>query len=285
MTLAASPTLATFDLRPKWLRPAALGTAAAAHLALFAAFLLHDEPPTSPFDSYDVALVQEGEAAPQAASEATPDEQMPDANSTITQAAAEAQMEEAPKVKQQVAETPLAVEKAQTVAPDAVTVAQIDKRQDDPDKPTLKDKVEAKDKQDPTLEQTPTDATGQVRRTASAAADALAAAAAVERAGVDEGKSSRSAASVARYGAKVLAALHKRMFYPRDARAAHVTGHAVVVFTVGAEGRVIDRRIERSAGSDALDKAALAMLDALAAPPPPLGRFLGRTTIRFDIRQ
>jgi len=284
MTLALRDGADLGALRPAWLRPAAIGAAAAVHLAVLGAFLSREEPAAAPFDSYDVALVQEGEAAPQAATEATPDEQTPDANSTISQAAAEAQMEEAPKVQRQVAESPLAVERPQVAAPDAIAIAQIDKRKDDPDKPRLKEKVEAqKDEQYPT-EETPTDKTGEVRRTASAAADALTAAAAAERSGVEDGRNARSAASRARYGAKVLAELHRHMFYPREARAAHVTGHAVVVFTVGAEGRIVERRIERSAGSAALDQAALAMLDAVVAPPPPLGRFLGKTTIRFDIK-
>jgi periplasmic protein TonB len=64
-----------------------------------------------------------------------------------------------------------------------------------------------------------------------------------------------------------------------------VAGAASVVFTVDADGRIIERRIERSTGSEELDRAALAMMDAVAAPPPPLGRFLGRTTIKFDIRR
>jgi len=268
-------------LRPAWLRPGALGVATTLHLLVLALFLLHAQDPESPYDSYDVALVQDGETAPQSQAEATPEDKMADANSTISQDAAEAQIDEAPKVKTEQLQTPLALEKAKIISPDAIAVAQIDKREDDSDKPTLQRKVEAPDKQEATPDDAPSDKTGETRHVASAAAEAMVAAAAVQRIGAEDGRNAQSAASRATYSAKVKAEIFRHMFYPREARSAGVTGRAIVVFTVGPEGRIVERHIEQSAGSAALDSAALAMLDAVSAPPPPLGRFLGRVPIVF----
>jgi len=272
-------------LRPAWLRPAALGSALAAHTALVSVFLLTTEPPSAAYDSFDVSYMQEGEAAPSAQAESAPEEQLEDAQSDVTQAAAQAQAEAAPKVQQQ-AENPLALEKPETVAPDAVTLAQAKQREEDPLKPTLKPKIQlAKLDQRETPDDTPTDKVAAVRQVASAEAEASAAAAAAERAGVVDGKNASSSAARARYGAKVLAEIQKHMFYPRQAKKAGATGSASVVFTVGSDGRIVERRIERSTGSQELDRAALAMMDAVGAPPPPLGRFQGRTTIKFDMKR
>ncbi len=286
MTAALDSALEATQLRPAWLRPTAAGAGLAAHIAVAGLFLAIEEPQQSAFDSYDVSLVQEGEATPQAQTESTPDEQVEHAEATVSQAAAEAQQEEAPRLKQLASDTPLALEKPLIVAPDAIALAQVEKRLNDPEKPTLKPKIEkTKVKQEATPDEATPDKVGLVRRTAQAAAEASEAAAAAERAGAAEGRNAASSASKARYGAKVLTEIHRHMFYPRGARAAGATGWAVVIFTIGAEGRIIERKIERSAGSEELDRAALAMLDAVNAPPPPAGRFFGKTTIKFDIKR
>ncbi len=278
---------AALSLRPRWLRPAAIGVAGVAHLCIIGAFLLAPEAPSSAEDSQDVAYVLEGESALPRTDDAPPDEQVEHDKPTIAQAAAEAQRDEAPKVTTPDSATPLAMEKPQEIAPDAITVPLVEKKTEEPERPTLKPKTKAKEaEQEPTPDQTVKDKTGEVVRVATAAAEAVAASAASsERIGALEGRQAASSASRARYGAKVLAEIQRHMFYPREARARSMTGHAVVVFTVGAEGRIIDRQIARSTGSPSLDQAALAMLDKVQAPPPPAGRFLGQTTIRFDIKR
>ncbi|QGM45108.1 energy transducer TonB family protein [Methylocystis heyeri] len=279
--MSASPP----GLRPAWLRPAAVGSALSAHAALVGVFLLAGDPPSAAYDSHDVSYVQEGDAAPLAQAESTPEEQLENAQSDVTQAAAQAQAEAAPKTQQQ-AENPLALEKPQTVAPDAVTLAETKQREEDPLNPTLKPKVQlAKLELPQTPDETPTEKTAAVRQTASAEAEAAAAAAAAERAGAADGKNAPSSAARARYGSKVLVEIQKHMFYPRLAKKAGVTGTAAIVFTVGADGHIVERRLERSTGSPELDHAALAMMDATVAPPPPLGRFQGRTTIKFDVKR
>jgi len=273
-------------LRPGWLRPAALAAALAAHGALVGSFLVFGEPPSAAYDSYDISYVQEGEAAPAAQADSTPDEQMDNAQSTIAQAAAEAQADEAPKVNTLAKTAPLALEKPETLAPDAIVLAQVKKREEDPLDPTQRPQTEPlKPEQEQRPDDTPTEKVAAERHVATEAAEAIAAAAAAERNGTNDARNVVSSAARARYGAKVLAEIQKHMFYPRPARSAGVTGAASIVFTVGAEGRIVERRIERSTGNAELDHAALAMMDAVIAPPPPLGRFLGKTTIRFDIKR
>lgn len=285
MTLAMTSAGQALQLRPAWLRPAALGAGLAAHLAVASLFMAFEEPEQSSVDSYDVSYVQEGEAT-QAQAESTPDEQVENAQAQVSQAAAEASQEEAPRVKQQASDTPLALERPEVLAPDAIALAQVEKRLEDPEKPTLRPKTEkTKTEQEETPDETQPDKVGVVRRTAQAAAEAAVAAAAAERVGAAEGRNASASASRAHYGAKVLAEIHRHMFYPRGARASNVTGAVVVVFVVGAEGKIVERRIERSSGNDELDRAALGMLDAAKAPPPPAGRFFGKTTIRFDIKR
>jgi protein TonB len=60
------------------------------------------------------------------------------------------------------------------------------------------------------------------------------------------------------------------------------SGSVVVVFTVGASGRVVSHSIAKSSGDADLDARVSAMMQAVQAPPPPGGRFTGRITIRFS---
>jgi len=284
VSLAVPVPASPSALRPGWLRPAALGLAAAIHAVLLGAFLLvAEEPEAMEETSYNVSFVREGEAAPAMQTDSDPDEDVEKALSEATQAAADASSEEAPKAKQVKSETPLALEAPKIAAADAVTLEKTDKRDDDPDKPTLQPKIDkAKVEQAQQIEATLTEKVGVERRVATEAADAMVAAASTERSGATDGRNTAmSAAAALRYSAKVRREIQRRMFYPRDARGYGVSGSAVVVFTIGADGRVIERHINRSTGNAALDRAALAILDAVVAPPPPLGRFPGKTTVKF----
>lgn len=274
------------SLRPRWLRPSAFAMTSAAHLSFVGLFLWTAEPLSSASDAHEVAFVQDGEAMQEAKSDSTPDEQAETTEPTTAQAAAEAQPEEAPPVKVVDAPPPLAMEKPQEIAPDAIVVPLVDKQPDDVRNPSLKPQQQPKQAEsEPTAEDAPKDTEGKIRRVAVAAAEAFApSAAAAERAGATDGRRVQNSASKAHYGARVLQEIQRHMFYPTNARSASVTGRAIVVFTVGAEGRITDRQIAQSTGNATLDDAALAMLDAVKAPPPPAGRFYGKTTIKFDIR-
>lgn len=286
MTLARDRDRAPLGaLRPSWVRPCAFGAAAAAHLFLSALFLLSaPEPLIAAADAFDVAFVQEGDAIQEAKASTAPDEQAETAEPTVAQAAAEAQQEEAPRVTRADAPPPLAQEKPEVAAPDAPTVALDERPREDSSKPNMKPQ-----RNEPTAQaalEEVEDAHGDVRRVAVAAAEAIApSAAAADHAGATDGRRVANSASRAHYGARVLQEIQRHMFYPPQARSANVTGQAVVIFTVGAEGRVTERQIYRSTGDERLDHAALAMLDAVKAPPPPAGRFNGRTTIKFDIKR
>ncbi len=85
----------------------------------------------------------------------------------------------------------------------------------------------------------------------------------------------------ASYARLVLTELSRRKFYPSAARAARIGGSVGVAFLIGPSGRVISSSITRSSGNEWLDAAALSILAALHAPPPPGGRFSTRTNILF----
>lgn len=282
MTLAVAPDPIVSPLRPGWLRPAAHGAAVGVHALIVGAFLYTAaEPPASTSDAFDVAYVADGEAA-QAHADSAPDAPTQNAESAEEQEASEAQQAEAPATRTPVTETPISQVKPDVIAPDALAVPLAAKPPQDEQKPIFDQPVEKKPN-DATPDKTIAD--GKVMRQASLEAEASAAASAsAERAGVADGKNTQNTVSRARYGARVLAEIQKHMFYPRIARGAGVRGDAVVVFTVGVEGRIIDRKIMRSTGNEALDAAALTMLDSVRAPPPPAGHFFGKTTIKFAIR-
>ncbi|CAN2535436.1 MAG TPA: TonB family protein [Methylosinus sp.] len=271
-------------LRPRWLRPVAGGAPLLVHLAAFGVLALTAaEPPSATSDSFEVAYVQDGEAARQASADTAPDELSHADDSTVAQDAAEAQTAEAPKTPAPDAPTPLALAEAKIQAPDALALPLAKPRDDEP-KPTLDQRPDREKASEQTpLE--PTAAEGKVQRQATAAAEASeASSSSADQIGATDGRKTQSGATRARYGAKVLAEIHKHMFYPPQARRGGAKGDAIVVFTVGSDGHMVERKIAKSAGDDALDRAALAMVDATIAPPPPAGRFYGRTTIKFDIR-
>lgn len=99
--------------------------------------------------------------------------------------------------------------------------------------------------------------------------------------------SSSSDAIKERYTAKLRAwlAAHKR--YPLQARRMRIKGSTILQLSVAPDGHVVAHRIERSTGSDLLDREVEAMLarsEPLPAPPPELagGHLEFRFPIRFD---
>jgi len=272
------------ELRPKWLRPTAFGAAFLAHASVVALFLVAKPEALAPStsDAFNISYVKDGESLQAANADSAPDELSKNEDSAVEQEAAEAQQAEAPTAKVREAWAALALPKAEVESADAIPVPLVEKPAEEP-KPTFEHRPEQKPNEAAQVQQTLAD--GKVLRQATAAQEASAAAAAsAERVGAAEGKFNSNQMSKARYGARLLAEIQKHMFYPPQARNSGVKGHATVAFVVGAEGRVIERQIMRSSGDPTLDNAALAMVDAVQAPPPPAGRFHGKTTVRFDIR-
>lgn len=56
-------------------------------------------------------------------------------------------------------------------------------------------------------------------------------------------------------------------------------GTALLSFTMDSEGRVLSRSLERSSGSDILDRAALDMIDRASPLPIPSGAPPSRLTV------
>ena len=287
MTMALDYPLPPAAFRKPWrLRTAALAAATVAHGSLTLFLLQTPSTLSSVVEGQEVAFVRDGDAALQTSSDSAPtDQTMTDAGA-VDQAAADAQAAAAPTTPPPAAVAQIAMDKPDVVAPEAIGVPLAEKPPEEIREEKSKPVVERTDAVVETkTDETSVDKKAEAASAATAAAEESAASAAsADRTGAIDGKRVETAASRASYGAKVLAEVQKRMFYPARARNAGVVGDAVVVFTVGAEGRIIDRRIARSTGSDALDEAALKMLDSVQAAPPPMGRFYGKTTIRFAIK-
>lgn len=81
----------------------------------------------------------------------------------------------------------------------------------------------------------------------------------------------QNAASMkAEWAARVLQHLEHFKRYPREAAAQHAQGTAYVHFSIDRSGAVLRARIDRGAGYDLLDEAALALVrQATPLPPPP----------------
>lgn len=92
-----------------------------------------------------------------------------------------------------------------------------------------------------------------------------------------------SAAATANYGAAVMAAIRSRVSFPPEARD-RVGGLVRVSFVIGPGGRVESASVAGSSGVPALDRAALAAVRGISAPPPPNGRFAATAPIRFNLQ-
>lgn len=92
-----------------------------------------------------------------------------------------------------------------------------------------------------------------------------------------------------RYAAELAAALKRRLRYPDAAREAGIRGTATLRFTLDRSGRILSASLLRSAGSAALDQAALATVaPGTSLPAAPDGLPQQQLTIsvplRFEIR-
>ena len=71
------------------------------------------------------------------------------------------------------------------------------------------------------------------------------------------------------YAKTVMTKIMGNVEYPRMAKVRHQEGQVVVALDVGADGKLTDSKIEKSSGTQSLDDAALAAVQAAAPYPAP----------------
>jgi protein TonB len=258
------------DLRPQWLRPAALALVVAAHAGVLLLGRAQIAPPPS-LDSLRVEMIAEGDSVadqtPQA--EVQPQEVKP-------------QRPPAPAPPPQAA--PLAAPPPQQEAPEAppLPIAEpkpVEKPAEEPDKPSpaqLRD-TQRRKLADQRRREERRKAEAERERKAQEARQAA-------RRGAANGARSASGMSQANFAGLVVAQLNRHKFYPAAARAAGIQGSVGVAFTIGPSGRVVSQSITRSSGNGMLDNAARVILSSIHTPPPPGGRFSTSTNINFQRR-
>jgi TonB family protein len=96
------------------------------------------------------------------------------------------------------------------------------------------------------------------------------------RAAVERGRAAGSPAAlpsstvVPTWKSQIVARLEEHKRYPEEARSRREQGVAQVFFSIDRQGRVLESRVVRSSGANALDEEALALLKrAEPFPPPP----------------
>lgn len=118
----------------------------------------------------------------------------------------------------------------------------------------------------------------EAKATPSASADEVAATAAPTLGmSVD-----RQSAALPTWKAQLLRHLEKHKRYPSDAQRNRMEGVTYVLFIMTRDGRILDARIERSAGNSVLDREGLELLRR-AEPLPPLPQDQLGETLRLVV--
>ena len=104
-----------------------------------------------------------------------------------------------------------------------------------------------------------------------------------------EGSVSEAPPTPASWAKAVMAHLGRHKRYPREARSEGVEGEALVAISIGRDGRVLARTLARGAGSAALDRAALDLVDRAGLLPALPSNFLadrieGVVPIRYRLK-
>ncbi|MBV5265205.1 energy transducer TonB [Pinisolibacter aquiterrae] len=152
------------------------------------------------------------------------------------------------------------------------------RKPDDPDlllaeKKTL-ERTEESAEQQTTEEMAPSQAAADSAASASAAAPSPVEQTAATTAAPSEGSVREAPPTPASWAKAVMAHLGRHKRYPREARASGAEGEVLVAVTVGRDGRVVARRLHRTAGSAVLDGAALDLIDRAAPLPAMPANFL-----------
>ena len=104
-----------------------------------------------------------------------------------------------------------------------------------------------------------------------------------QKIGLADGKSVETGMTKAAYSAIINAQINEHRFYPESARAAGITGHVIIGFTIGPNGTATGVTIVKSSGNSALDEAARQAVRAVHAPPPPGGPFTASKSFNFNL--
>jgi len=84
------------------------------------------------------------------------------------------------------------------------------------------------------------------------------------------------------YLARLQAWLERHKEYPRGAQRRRQEGAALLYFVMDRDGRVIQYRLQRSSGHDALDQAVIAMIER-AQPLPKIPKDMGRNRLELVV--
>jgi TonB family protein len=119
--------------------------------------------------------------------------------------------------------------------------------------------------------------------------------AAAESAAAERGRAAAEVAArekspVLTWKSQIVARLHEHKRYPEEAKSRRDQGVAQVFFSLDREGRVLESRVVRSSGANALDEEALALLRRAQPFPPPPQELAGdhvdlTVPIRFNLVQ
>ena len=278
------------DLRPSWLRPAAIALALALHAAALATLPYLRSRPAEPPPEVIVNIEQE--AAPAAPSAAPPP--APAADEPTKPAAAAPLPEAAPPVPPTPAieasppateETPPPATPAPPSPPEPL--APVEAAPPKPPPPARAEpKLEAKPapKPQPKPEQARPKVRANEPKPPAAREDrpaAVPAPSATETRPGASAASSATAASKSVYASQIVAAIQSRLFYPPAARVRGAKGVVGVAFTIGASGGLTSFAITHTSGDEDLDRAARTLVESTRFPPPPGGPLHFATSFNY----
>lgn len=101
---------------------------------------------------------------------------------------------------------------------------------------------------------------------------------------VEEGNSPSAKRAIDEWQKKIFGHIARFKTYPHEARKRHLTGETVVAFRIDPNGRVLDIKIGKSSGQQALDDAALEVLRRANPVPRPPQALASRLEFSIPIR-
>ncbi len=255
------------EWRQALLRPAAYAAAAGLHALVLFGVDLPRAALSSPVETIEISVTQEGDATPDMARENAPDA------IAQQQAAPDAKVEPTPDKDepppppqaQEEKPDPVAAEKPKREVDDALAIAE---RQRERRLEKLREK-----RREELREEREEERREAAKRRRIAAQKAAAQSARRARAGAANGAA--HGMSRASYSSLFMRELRRHQIHAAG------SGTVGVAFSVGPSGHVSSASVVSSSGAGALDSAALRMVRACHPGPPPGGHFSGVTRVNF----